>query len=406
MLKVRREFRKWLRSSRFLTWLIECLLAFKLSKKLILKLGIIYLQSDGYKKDIHKVLKKTISVVQVGEKLANITLSKSAVIKAPSLNEKGVIIVGFEHELERIVNSENFHLICDQYNILFMPTWQPFYSVELLKFLKLRPDAITILPSSVNCYFQSINVSPLINVLPFHASSWIDETIYEPLEKDIDILMVANFSTYKRHNLLFEALRELPKSLKVLLVGRPLKDRTSKDLLNEADIYGVRNRFELVEAPSDNEVRNYLCRAKLVLGLSGREGSYVSLAEALFADAAVAVFSDAYIGTKSYITPQSGFLLQPERSLAEQIATCLELSSTLSPREWAVKNISAKLNNQKLNKLLKHSAVSKNELWSRDCCYFRIQSFQFEPLLGEWPNDIKDAVSNCADKGIIFKTQV
>src|SRR5690606_26433965 len=107
---------------------------------------------------------------------------------------------------------------------------------------------------------------------------------------------------------------------------------------------GVENRFKVIEAPSDEVVINHLCRAKLVLGLSGREGSYVSLAEALFADAAVAVFANAHIGTKNYINPKTGFLLQTDIPLATQIFQCLQRTMDLSPRDWAIKNIAAREN--------------------------------------------------------------
>ena len=398
--------RRWLRSSRSLTWAIEKVLKFNVSDDLIVKLCLVYLQSGGPKARYEEVLRKSIGSVKFEDNYTEVQLSKSAVIKAPSEKEKGVIIVGFEHELNKLTHHVLFQELCDQYHILFMPTWQPFYSVELLRFLKLRPESITILPSSWQCYFNSINSPGLIKVLPFHASSWIDETIYQPQTKTIDILMVANFSVYKNHNLLFAALKELPDNLNVLLVGRQLKDRTADDLLAEADTFGVKHRFKLIESPSDNEVRNYLCQAKLVLGLSGREGSYVSLAEALFAGAAVAVFSDAYIGSKNYINPHTGFLLDSNKSLAVQIKTCLQLAQTLIPREWAIQNISAQFNNVRLNSLLKHKAESNSELWTKDCDAFRIQSFQFEPMNGNWSGEVNDAVKNLYNKGVRFKVQL
>ena len=400
------KVRRWLRSSRLLTWAIERIIEFKIPDDLIVKLGLVYLQSGGSKKSYDAVLKKTVQTVKLNDNLAEVQLSKSAVIKAPIGKEKGVIVVGFEHELNKLLHHSAFQEICDQYNILFMPTWQPFYSVELLRFLKLRPDAITVLPSSWQCYFNSINNPGLIKVLPFHASSWIDETIYQPETKTIDILMVANFSIYKRHHLLFSALKELPENLNVLLVGRQLKDRTADDLLAEADTYGVKHRFKLIESPSDDEVRNYLCQAKLVLGLSGREGSYVSLAEALFAGAAVAVFSDAYIGSKNYINPHTGFLLDSEKSLAVQIKTCLQLAQTLTPREWAIQNISTQFNNVRLNALLKHKAESNGELWTKECDAFRIQSFQFEPMSGAWSSEVNNAVQHLYNNGVKLKVQL
>jgi glycosyltransferase involved in cell wall biosynthesis len=286
-----------------------------------------------------------------------------------------------------------------------MPTWQPFYSFSLLRALKILKRSLVLLPSSENCYYKALALPECFNALPFHASSWVNEVLYRPKQKNIDILMVANFSIYKRHKLLFEALVDLPKHLNVVLIGRPLENRTPKDVLAEAAQYGVQDRFTLIEAPSNETVVDHLCRAKLVLGLSGREGSYVSLAEALFADAAVAVFANAHIGTKNYINPRTGFLLQPDLPLASQIMQCLQVVETLSPRDWAVKNISAQVNLVRLNKLLAHKARAEGKPWQYDCDAFHIQSFDIAPMSAVWSEGVQNEIKRLKENGLNFKNQ-
>ncbi|KZX86055.1 hypothetical protein A3715_16725 [Oleiphilus sp. HI0009] len=370
------------------------------------KLISLYLQSDANKNKVDEVLSMGIKSVAPLKRESTVTLSKSAVVKAPTEQEKGVLIVGFEHELDKLTCSEAFEFICEHYLILFMPTWQPFYSDALLRFLKRKPKNLIILPSSRECYYKTLSHTHYA-LLPFHASSWIDEKIYSPQAKTIDILMLANFATYKRHKLLFEALRSMPRELRVVLVGRPAVGRTARDILAEAKACGVEDRFELIQGATNDDVRNYLCSARLVLGLSGREGSYVGLAEALFADTPVAIYADAVVGTKNYVNPQTGFLIQPKVPLSEQLAKFLELASSLQPRDWAIRNISAKLNNQRLNYLLARHEKQHDRSWSRDCDQFRIQSFQFEPMsFSTWSEPVIRAADSLAGKGFVIRTQV
>jgi glycosyltransferase involved in cell wall biosynthesis len=398
--------RQFLRNSEFAAKLIKTISFMPLPYSIKQKFTSFYLQSEALRPELSQVLEQYINDARFLAPKAEIVLSKSAIIKARLPGEKGCILVGFEHELDRLVAHVQSDAVLADYDVLFMPTWQPFYSFALLRMLKKNKQSLVLLPSSQSCYYKAMMLPEHFRALPFHASSWVDGSLYEPKPKDIDILMVANFSIYKRHKLLFAALAHLPRDLKVVLIGRPLADRKLDDIMNEAKAFGVQDRFEIIEAPANDVVRDHLCRAKLVLGLSGREGSYVSLAEALFADAAVAVFANAHIGTKNYINPQTGFLLQPDVDLARQIRECLKKVGTLAPRAWAIANISAQVNVNKLNALLKHDAVMSNNKWTNNCDAFHIQSFEMEPLAGEWSNAIKNEVLRFDALGIKFRKQL
>ncbi len=401
-----------LRNSRLFSSILEKITLLPLPHEMRLRLCITYLQCETPRKKIDTVFNRALEVAQLPQTLPEVKLPKSAIIKAPVVSddssnfEKGILIVGFEHELERLLESVNFDWVCDHYDVLFLPTWQPFYSEALMRFIKKRPESFVLLPSSQGCYFSAVQNPKLGRTLPFHASSWVDGSIFPTMEKDIDILMVANFATYKRHYLLFEALQTLPDSLRVVLVGRRLEDRTAEVLLAEAESYGVRDKFELIESPSNDKVREYLCRAKLVLGLSAREGSYVSLAESLFAGTPVAVYSNAVVGTKNYVNPETGFLLQPDRPLANQILKCLELVSTLDPKRWALSNIDTTFNVKRMNIILKAEALRNKKPWTQDCSLFRIQNFEFEPMDQAWPNDIIASVNQLAKRGVLLPAQL
>ncbi len=404
---MKKTLRLWMRNSSFAAKVIRTLSFFPFSWSIKRKLIGWYLQSEGERHHLEETVKKYVDMIPLLPGTESAVLSKSAIIKAYSGAEKGLILVGFEHELDKLLTNPARNDLLEKYDILFMPTWQPFYSEALLRALKVARNNLILLPSSESCYYKALCLPELFRTLPFHASSWINADLYKSgKSKDIDILMVANFSTYKRHYLLFEALVNLPKELKVVLVGRPLANRTANDIKREAERYGVGDRFELVESATNEAVADYLSRARLVLGLSGREGSYVSLAEALFAGAAVGVYANAHIGTKNYINPKTGFLFQPDVPLHLQISAALAIVDTLTPRKWAEANISSIINVDRLNVLLRHDALSRGQTWHVNSDQFYIQSFQIEAVAGYWNDAIADEVLRYEAAGLSLRTQL
>jgi glycosyltransferase involved in cell wall biosynthesis len=124
------------------------------------------------------------------------------------------------------------------------------------------------------------------------ASSWVNPDIYRPrsrCERDIDLVMVANFGRYKRHHVLFSALARIPreKRPKVTLVGQPQGGRTAGILLREMDDHGVRDCITLRSRISDAEVVDILCRSKAALISSLREGYCVAAVEAMILNPAM-----------------------------------------------------------------------------------------------------------------------
>jgi glycosyltransferase involved in cell wall biosynthesis len=89
------------------------------------------------------------------------------------------------------------------------------------------------------------------------------------------------------------ALRAMPESIRVLLIGQSQDGRTAETILSEARDYGVENRFTLMSSLPHEEVIKALCRSKVSVLLSYREGSAVVVAESLFADTPTALLEGA-----------------------------------------------------------------------------------------------------------------
>ncbi|MEI9811573.1 MAG: glycosyltransferase [Acidobacteriota bacterium] len=234
-------------------------------------------------------------------------IEKAVVLKAPAgPRERGVVLVSFEYQWARLMGVQNLQEFARSYLLVTAPTWSPPHALENTLFPAQYPDdrIVTLISNQQDCLIFPA-LSPKFQVAPLYASSWVNSDLYQPVpfaEKDIDIVVLANFGTYKRHFALFEALRQLPEHLRVVLVGQPVEGRTSKALLAEADLYGVRNRLELRESVTDAVVVDTLRRSKISLILSMQEGSCVAVAEALIANTPTGVMEDAIVGSKAFIS--------------------------------------------------------------------------------------------------------
>jgi glycosyltransferase involved in cell wall biosynthesis len=313
------------------------------------------------------------------ERLDQTSLNRSIIVKPYiSNNEKGILIVSFETELFKLIKLINFKEIVKRYNVVFMPTWQPFYSPEIFLYIINTERPLYIMPSSFDENKIVKKFNGKIRYLPFHAASWVNHNKYsEKLKKDNDLLMVANFGKHKRHWLLFQAMSKMPNDVKACIIGVPTSDRKKENLIKEAKLFGIYDKVKIIERATNDELLSMLLRSKLFCALTYREGSYVSVAEAIISDTPVAMFSNAYIGTKAYINQKTGEFLSPKKDLSKQLVSILKNHSKYSPREWGIKNISAEINSKKFSKIMLEYSIKDKEQWTNGLESIYCERFDF-----------------------------
>ena len=193
------------------------------------------------------------------------------------------------------------------------------------------------------------------------ASSWVSPDLFKPVvfeKRDISIFMQAIFGKYKRHFLLFNALNRIPSSMRVLLIGQDNGDRCSDAVMAEARAFSVQNRVELVVNAPHSAVVEALCRAKVSVILSRREGSFV-------AGTRVGLFEDVEIGSRVFINESTGRFLR-YRNLSEQLINFVADAHKYSPRAWAEKSISCFCSTKVLNDALKAHVLAVGQNWTQD----------------------------------------
>ena len=320
-----------------------------------------------------------------------VTVRKAAILKLPeSDGEKGVMIISFESQWVHLLalGPDRLARFLEQYQLVLAPTWSPpHHPVNLLFPRLVRGPIFTTISNDADLeIFPRLHAS--YRPLPLLASSWVNPDLYAPRpasERDIDLVMVANFGRYKRHHVLFQALANggTPSLKRIVLIGQPQDGRTTEILMNEADLFGVRNRIEVRSRISDAELVDCLCRAKASFVASLREGSCVAVVEAMMGGAPVGLLRGAAMGSARFLNEETGRWLDPG-NLANELEALVKQHTKFRPRGWLLQNgIECRTSRDRLNDALRADAERSGRVWRRDLW---IHHWRPDPLLLEEAN--------------------
>lgn len=315
---------------------------------------------------------EVLNPMQLDARAASTQLEKAVLLKPPlSPREPGVLYVAFEYQWVRLLSlpKEKRESFARQYTLVLAPSWSPPHSVLNFYFPHVWPTPVFCQISHPADAEWLPQISPRYRVVPLMPSHWVNPEAFAPRPKDqrdIDLVMVANFAVFKRHVALFHALRELPPRWRVVLIGQREGGRSARDVMHEARALGVADRFVLRESAPHEEVCQTLCRARASVVLSRREGACVVVAESLFADTPVGLVEGAHIGSAQFMNPQTGRWLR-DRQLAADLRRLVEESHNLRPRDWALNaEISCQHSSRRLNECLRQAALAEGQEWTCD----------------------------------------
>ena len=296
-------------------------------------------------------------------------LTCSLVLKAPGPNgEKGVLYSSFEYNWMRLVANYDARRFFKDYFLVGASSWSPPDYAAFGSLAGLSPDPVFIGISNTADIEHYRLFEPYVRAVPILASDWIMPEQFSPkpvADRTIDILMVANWLRFKRHWLLFEALRHMDRRLRVVLIGRNGDGRTERSIREELRAFGVKQDVELLTDVGIDEVYANQCDAKVAAIFSRREGSCVAVTECLFADTPVAMMRDAHVGSKAYINEATG-VLTTRRRIAGDLSRLLERPAGLTPRRWALDHITCYESSRRLNEQLRAYSLGAGLPWTTD----------------------------------------
>lgn len=296
-------------------------------------------------------------------------VNKSVILKPyVSAREKGVLFIAFEEKWIKLLKPANYRELGERYTVVLSPSCSPPHVLSTYAFPAIFPGPVFTLISNRKDLDYFPQMSPNLIAVPLFASSWVNPDRFEPVprkQRDYALLMVANFAKVKRHQAFFGALREMPRDLRILLIGQNQDGRTADTIRDLARWYGVADRFTLLSNQTYREIPKAYCNARASVVLSKREGSCVAIAESLFADTPAAILQEAGIGSRVFINDQTGRFLDGNH-LARDLTDFVQNADRFQPRQWAEQNITCRHSSQILNDLLRQKALDLGQDWTQD----------------------------------------
>ncbi len=298
-------------------------------------------------------------------------VSRTLMLKAPAANgEKGVIVTHFEYNFVRLLNGiASFKELTDRYTVIYTTSWSPTNYHVL---------AALIAETTGSVWIQASNFGDVASLSKMHSRVRCLETLaacdwlapeYFPIrpdqERDIDLLVVSNWAPFKRHWVLFEALRNLPREWKVVLVGQPETGHSLADIQSLQKRFEVPQQIEYHERLTIDEVTALQLRSKVGAVFSRHEGGCVAATEALMAGASLALIDGARIGALAHVNETTGVALR-ESHLAEDLRRAVSEAKSRQPRAFAEKHVSCHESSRKLNEALKREAEAEGRPWTQD----------------------------------------
>ncbi len=172
-------------------------------------------------------------------------------------------------------------------------------------------------------------------IMPIGPEFASDQT-FKPLglSKTYDVIYVAAAQPYKRHDILFEALNRLPRSIRALCVCG--YGELAGDLRQQASALGINVDFVDPPGVSFAEVNRLMNQARIGVVCGIDDGAPAILTEYMLAGIPVLANSELRCGLH-YITPETGRTASAD-NFHEVLREMLNQPQTFSPREFVQKD--------------------------------------------------------------------
>lgn len=259
------------------------------------------------------------------------------VVSPKTDTNKGVIIIKYSYYFIFFLQKFNFSDIIKDYYIVLEPSWNGLCEQSVLAFSGLDyPVFVMAYEERDFELLTSINS----NLIPIKLSSnwWINDEKFtdNTVERDIDIICISSWSTFKRHAFIFQSLKNLKQKgeiYNITLVGYP-GDLTQQDILDLAADYGISQQVTTYEKINPEAVSALLKRSKINIIWSRFEGVNRAIIEGMYCGVPCIVRDGFNFGQKySYINDETG-LFSTEKNLPATIKHILHNFNDYQPREY------------------------------------------------------------------------
>lgn len=274
------------------------------------------------------------------EKLLNGVIT---VVAPHTENSKGVIVIAYSYYFVIFLKAFNIINISKRYHIVLEPSWNGMCDPAILAFSYIKEPVFVMAYEDRDYNFINELKSNLVAVR-LSANWFIDKNKFKdclPKEnRDIDIIMVAAWAKFKRHDVFFKAIKKLRDeghNYKITLVGYP-NDLERKDIIKLAEKIGINDQITIYEWISSTEVSELLGRAKVNIIWSRFEGLNRAIIEGMFCNTPCIIRDGFNFGMKyPYINRETGEY-SSESGLSDKIREVIKNFDNYSPRKYVLSN--------------------------------------------------------------------
>ncbi|MDI9245576.1 glycosyltransferase [Marinobacter sp. CHS3-4] len=281
----------------------------------------------------------------------SLVLKDPLVDEAGQVKDKGVYLVKFTTTFPDVFHHFELKRLQHHFHVVLEPSWAGYCLPEILSWSSLSaPVVVEASEPEDRALLESLET----NLVPvsFGSGDWVDPQVFRPLEgveKEYDVIYVANFNSIKRQYVFLKVLRDLMRegvSLRAALVCGEWGE-CREEILDLIEEFGLSEELRLFENISQSELNVLLNKSKVNVLLSLKEGSNRSLFEGFFAGTPGIVLANNVGVNKEYFNSQTGACIS-ESDLGETLLFFSENWHTFCPREWAEENISPSKTTDKL----------------------------------------------------------
>lgn len=299
------------------------------------------------------------------------------VVKSPGERERGVIVIDYSYIFPLFAALYDVEAIAERYHFVFEPSWRGLCTADILSYSRYPfPKFIQTVEPRDAAFLKRLDANFI--PVPIAANWWVDHRTFAPeagVERDIDVVMIAAWSTVKRHWRFFRQLGELRRRghrLRAALLGYPI-DLTRADIEAQARHFGVADQIELHESLPLPQVARLLSRSQAHVLWSRKEGANRGLIEALFVDVPIVVREGlAYGHPYDYVNARTGRFAK-EDGLGDALLDVIDRRRQFAPRQWAMENMTCQRATQLLEAAIKSVAVASGENWTRPLAVRTVQ---------------------------------
>lgn len=267
------------------------------------------------------------------------------VLKAPITGEKGALLIKYSYYFPLFIKYFDVEAVAERYNIILEPSWAGFCEENILIYTQYDfPIYIQVYEVRDKTFIDQLqsNLTPM-NVGP----SWfIDHTRFitnaPNAVRDIDIIIVAAWAKYKRHEAFFQALSKQNattplRKLNIVCVGYP-GDLTKDDIMGFAHEANLRDQVTIYEWITPEAVSALQQRAKVNLLWSKFEGNNRAIIEGMFCNTPVILREGHNYGEQyDFINSQTGHFAN-ETTLYPTLIAMLDNPGDYHPRKYVLEH--------------------------------------------------------------------